>query len=52
MSGPDWKFGLLCNVNKFPLDPHTPAELIELGLCMSWQDFLHIGLWGFMDNLW
>ena len=48
---PDWKFGWLCNVNKFPLEHDTNSEPIQLGLCMSAQDFLHIGLWGFMDNL-
>jgi hypothetical protein len=47
----DWKFWLLCNVNQFPLDPETQTESIQLGLCMSWQDFLHIGLWGFQYNL-
>ena len=50
MCAPDWKLGL-CNVAKFPVDSHTHSELIELGLCMSWQDFLHIGLWSCMDNL-
>ncbi len=44
-------FGLLCDVNKFPLDLAARSECIELGLRMSWQSFLHIGLWGFMDNL-
>ena len=34
---PDWMFGLLCNVAKFPLDFDAHSELIELGLCMSWQ---------------
>ncbi len=48
---PDWKFGLLCNVSKFPLGPETNKESVELGIRMSWQSFLHIGLWGFMDNL-
>ena len=48
---PDWKVGLLCNVNIFPLDRNANSECIQLGLCMSWQDFFHIGLWGFMDNL-
>ena len=48
---PNWKFGLFCNVNKFPLEPATHSECIEVGLRMSWQDFLHIGRRGFMDNL-
>ena len=50
-SSPDWKCGLFCNVNKFPLDPDAHSELIELGLRTSCQDFLQIGLWGFTDNL-
>ena len=51
MCVPDWKLGLVCTVNKFPWDHDTHSELIQLGSCVSWQDFLHIGLWGFMDNL-
>ena len=42
---------LLCNVNKFPLDLGTNEALIQLGLCMTVHDFLHIGLWGCMDSL-
>ena len=51
VSDPDWKFGLLFNVKKFPLGPVDHAEIIQLGLFMSCQDFLHIGLWGFVGNL-
>ena len=49
-SDPDWKFGLLFNVNKLPLDPDH-SEIIQLGLFMGCQDFLHIGLWGCMGNI-
>ena len=28
---PDWNIGLLCNVNKFPLDHDACPELIQLG---------------------
>ena len=51
LCAPDWKFWLLCNVHKFPLDPESHSELIQLGLCMGWQDFIHIGIWSFMNNL-
>ena len=50
VSDPDWKSGLLFNVNKFPLDPDH-SEISQLGLFVGCQDFLHNGLWGFMGNL-
>ena len=37
-------------MNKLQLDPDH-SEIIQLGLFMGCQDFLHIGLWGFMGNL-
>ena len=51
VSGPDWKIGLLFHVKKFPLGPVDHAEIIQLGLFMSCQDFLHSGLWGFVGKL-
>ena len=41
----------LKHVNSLFVDPNSHADCIELGLCMRWRDFLHIGLWGLMDNL-
>ena len=38
------------NITKFPLD-HDGEELTQLGLLMSNLDFMKVGMWPFIDQV-